>query len=108
CAHGRGSLRGLGCILFRRERALSPADLEAAGPGMARAARPRRRLPDDRRHLHAVRVARDVRGLGSACPDDRLDRSYRRDALEALLVSGAEMALGRDWRRAWLGERGRV
>src|SRR5512132_4586296 len=107
-AYRRGRLRGLGRVLFRRERALPPSDLEADGPGMARASRPRRRVPADRGHVHAVRVARDVRGLGGARDDDRLDGSSRRNAVEALLVSGAEMALGCDRRRARLGECGCV
>ena len=73
-AGGERDLRQLRRRLLRRERRLPPADLAPACARLARAGRPCRDLPADRRQLRAVRPARALGGLGDPGARDRLGR----------------------------------
>jgi hypothetical protein len=89
----RRDLRDLRRRLLRCERALPSTDMAPAGACLARPARPRRGLLADRRYVRAVRLDRDVEGLGDPGPCDRVGRSAPRKHPEALLGAGAEVAV---------------
>ena len=93
--------------LFRRQRSLPPSDLVAEHPLLARAPRPRRRVPADRRNLHALRPPRPLARLGDSGPCGRLDRRRRGHRAEGVLAEGAQASLGRDRDHARVGRRRR-
>src|SRR5262249_53463182 len=87
---------------------LPPADVGAENARLARATRPRGRVPADRRQLRALRAARPLGGLGGARARSRLDVCTVGDSGQAVLAPGAVVVIGRARARSRLDRRYRV
>jgi hypothetical protein len=99
----RRRVRRLGVRTVRRERALPPHHLDAAGPPLAAPPGPRDDLHADRGHLHPGRAAGPEEPLGGGRACGGVERRPRGDRPQPRLAAGAELGGGRCVRRVGLG-----